>query len=1082
MSAIKTKYSPSANIERDLNVPLAYVPTPNTKQIFKQIITEFENGNRAFNIIGSYGTGKSSFLLAFFQTLNKKHDFFPESTKLTTAFGTVTFIEIVGDYTSITRTFADRFEIPYNKAFKINFLLNAITEVCKANKERGKKTVIAIDEFGKFLEYAAKHQPEQELYFIQLLAELANDKRNDLLLLSTLHQDFSAYSFDLTKAQRNEWEKVKGRQKEITFNEPVEQLLFLAAERMSLRSSIDKIFDIDSLIDAITKAKAFPLRDFLNKETAQKLLPFDILSAAVLTLSLQRYGQNERSLFSFLESNDYLGINDFVSDSEPYYNIACVYDYLAHNYYSFLNSRSNPHYLEWNLLKKSIAAIENIDSFTQRQQSDAIKLIKTIGLLNVFSSPAAKINRQFLCDYSKLALGIRGTDSIIETLEKRKVIRYVNYAYKYILFEGTDIDIELAIDEAGNLIEGVTNVVHHLHQNFEFPFLLAKKNFFETGTPRFFQFRITDKLEIVTPEDEVDGFINLIFTNDISSKQIKAATENCTEAILFGYFKNTKIIQKILFEIQKVNKVIDLNPDDKVAVRELKGILQHNRNLLNHAVMDSLYNPELVDWYFQNEKLTITNRTKLTQVLSEICERIYSKTPRFRNEMVNKTKLSGQLITARRNLVAGLLERAGQENIGFNETQFPPEKTVYLSLLKETGIHAENKGLWQLGAPADKSFSYLWQLGEDFISGAKHDRRSIQDFAQMLSEKPIKLKKGFIDYWLSIFLIAKQDEFALYDEDGFYVPEITSDVLDLLVRKPSNFYIKAFNVTGINKILFSRYRNFINQSSDVIPNNKSFIETIKPFLVLYKRLNSYATSTKTITKKSVALREAISNATDPERAFFEDFPAALGYSLPQLRKEEKLAEAFISDLQKHIREIQNSYGEMLTRFEAAIKDTLGSKESFPHYRDSLKKRYGKLKTYMLNNEQKAFYSRIVSPLDDRDSYLNSFGQVCIGKSLEQMNDEDESKLHARFNDFVLGLDTLTDISKADVDDENEEVLLFQLSSFVKGWSKRTLRIPKTKQKDVDSAILKIKHILRNDTRTNLSILVKLLQQELENEK
>lgn len=1082
MSATKTKYSPSANIARDLNATLAYVPTPNTKQIYKQIITEFENGNRAFNIIGSYGTGKSSFLLALYQTLNKKYDFFSESIKLTSAFGSVEFIEVVGDYASITQVFADRFGVPYNKSFKVNHLLNAITEVCKNNKKKSRKTIIAIDEFGKFLEFAAKHQPEQELYFIQLLAELANDERNNLLLLSTLHQDFSAYSFDLTKAQRNEWEKVKGRQKEITFNEPVEQLLYLAAERMSMSGSSKRNNDIDPLIDAVSKAKAFPLRDFLNKETAKKLLPFDILSAAVLTLSLQRYGQNERSLFSFLESNDYLGINDFDSGNEPYYHIACVYDYLAHNYYSFLNSRSNPHFLEWSLLKKSIAAIENIDSFTPRQQSDAAKLIKTIGLLNIFSSPAAKINRQFLCDYSKLALGIRGTDSIIETLEKRKIIRYVNYAYKYILFEGTDIDIELAIDEAGNLIEGVTNVVHHLHQNFEFPFLLAKKNFFETGTPRFFQFRITDKPEIITPEDEVDGFINLIFSNDVSSKQVKVATENCTEAILFGYFKNTKEIQKILFEIQKVNKVIDLNPDDKVAVRELKGILQHNRNLLNHAVMDSLYNPDIVDWYFQNEKWTITNRTKLTQILSEICERVYSQTPRFRNEMVNKTKLSGQLITARRNLVAALLERVEQVNIGFNETQFPPEKTVYLALLKETGIHAEHNGIWQLSAPTDISFAYLWQLGENFISGAMHDRRSLQEFAQMLSEKPIKLKKGFSDYWISIFLIAKQDEFALYDDDGFYVPEITSDVLDLLVRKPSNFSIKAFNITGINKTLFLRYRAFINQSTDVKANNKSFIETIKPFLVLYKRLNSYATSTKTITKKSVALREAIANATDPERAFFEDFPAALGYSLPQLRKEEKLAEAFISDLQKHIREIQNSYSEMLARFEAAIKDTLGSKESFPNYRDALKARYAKLKTYMLSNEQKAFYSRIVSPLDDRDSYLNSFGQVCIGKSLEQMNDEDESKLHTRFNDFVLGLDTLTDISKADVDDNNEEVLMFQLSSFVKGWSKRTLRIPKIKQKEVDTAILKIKDILSNDTKTNLSILVKLLQQELENEK
>lgn len=36
----------------------------------------------------------------------------------------------------------------------------------------------------------------------------------------------------LTEVQRQEWNKVKGRFQEIVFNEPVEQLLYLAARRI----------------------------------------------------------------------------------------------------------------------------------------------------------------------------------------------------------------------------------------------------------------------------------------------------------------------------------------------------------------------------------------------------------------------------------------------------------------------------------------------------------------------------------------------------------------------------------------------------------------------------------------------------------------------------------------------------------------------------------------------------------------------------------------------------------------------------------------------------------------------------------
>lgn len=73
----------------------------------------------------------------------------------------------------------------------------------------------------------------------------------------------------------------------------------------------------------------------------------EIISAGVLTLGLQRYGQNERSLFSFLESTDHTGLEKFNRTSNPFYNLACVYEYINFNFYSFITSKYNPDFAHW---------------------------------------------------------------------------------------------------------------------------------------------------------------------------------------------------------------------------------------------------------------------------------------------------------------------------------------------------------------------------------------------------------------------------------------------------------------------------------------------------------------------------------------------------------------------------------------------------------------------------------------------------------------------------------------------------------------------------------------------------------------
>jgi ribosomal protein S15P/S13E len=1075
MNTITKSFSPSVNIVRDFEKSLDYIPTPNAQGVFSKITNDYLSGIRSFNIIGAYGTGKSSFLWAFEKVINQKKDYFPINNFFKKKSG-YEAINLVGDFASIIEVFAHEFNA--GEDYTTSSIIQAIDKIFKSREAENKGLIIYVDEFGKFLEFAAKNNPEQELYFIQQLAEYVNDVDKDIFFITTLHQDFNSYSYGLTRSQRNEWNKVDGRLKDITFNEPVEQLLYLASERLENFDNKGKKKNFQKLFNSIKNSKAFPLRDYLNEEIAEKLLPFDILAASLLTLALQKYGQNERSLFSFIESHDILGIREFQNET-PYYNISSIYDFLIQNY-PILATRYNPHSSQWAAIK---IAVERVDGVIEKDVVQAIQLVKTIGLLNIFASASAQIDEDFLSDYGKYSLGIRNPKSIIKDLIKYKIIRYVKHTNKFILFEGTDLDIEYEIDNAGTLVERVTNVVDYLKMYFDFPYILAKAVYFKVGTPRFFEFKLTESPITDEPEGEIDGFINLIFSSDVSAKEIKKISGGNGKAIIYGWYKNTQEISHLIFEIQKVQKVLEGNKDDKVAKRELNSILDHQIALLNHYVLDSIYSPNSsIEWYYNGEIIKFSNEKEFNRILSDICYQIYPKTPTFKNEMVNKTKLSTSIATARKSLIRALVSSWDDDNLGFPKDKFPPEKTIFLTLIKEGGfVKINDDGQKELGRPTNPAFISLWEQSEEFLNTAKTGKRNLQDFKDMLFEKPLKLKKGFVDFWIPIYLFIKRDDFALFEKD-VYIPTITDQVLEIVNKNPHKYYIKAFNIEGINLSLFKKYRTLLGQK-ERIPSSQSFIETIKPFLTFYKGLTQYAKKTKRLPKATIAFREAIAKARNPEKTFFNDFPTALGYgNLNKLEQDADLLNTYIDGLYQSLQEIRRSFDELQDRFENFICDFLAIEDrDSKDYRKVLQGRFKHLRHHLLQQRQKTLLQRINSDLD-RNSWLNAVCQACIGKTLNAISDADEPLLYDKFEEHLKELDNLLEISKIKKNNEDDTFVSVEIIVPQEDKQKRIVRLPKAKKKALDSKVKEIRAILGNDLDVNIGVLTKLLNEFLDNDK
>ena len=206
------KFTLSTNIKNVKNVQFNdfhYIVTSNSRRVLSSLIADYNSGIHCFTLVGTYGTGKSSFLAALERDLllNTKTKTLFENKGQFNGYTKFQTLNIVGDYNTLSNLLNEELE---SNSVNTKELFSRLEQKLNEHREQKEFLLLVIDEFGKILEHAANHSPEKELYFLQQLAEFVNHSKHDnIILITTLHQSFGAYSKKLNEQQRNEWEKVK---------------------------------------------------------------------------------------------------------------------------------------------------------------------------------------------------------------------------------------------------------------------------------------------------------------------------------------------------------------------------------------------------------------------------------------------------------------------------------------------------------------------------------------------------------------------------------------------------------------------------------------------------------------------------------------------------------------------------------------------------------------------------------------------------------------------------------------------------------------------------------------------------------
>jgi len=228
------------------------------------------------------------------------------------------------------------------------------------------------------------------------LAETATRSgKEPLFVVCLLHQGFNEYADHLNQTAQREWEKVAGRFDEIVFNQPVEQVGHLIASALSVRTKQipDKLFtSLRQVMEQTIKLGWYGAPDRASLlELAGRLFPLHPTVLPALIRIFRRFGQNERSLFSFLLSNEPFGLQAFseqrLSQAQPY-RLHDLFDYVRTNFGHRLAVHS--YRSHWNLIESVIESYATDDHLH-------IQVLKTVGILNLLNDDLLATEESVVC-------------------------------------------------------------------------------------------------------------------------------------------------------------------------------------------------------------------------------------------------------------------------------------------------------------------------------------------------------------------------------------------------------------------------------------------------------------------------------------------------------------------------------------------------------------------------------------------------------------------------------------------------------------------------------------------------------------
>lgn len=1012
----------SVNLERDSrDHDLAgYVPTARSIDTVGRVVDGLASptGTRAWSITGPYGCGKSSFALFLDALVGPAGELRDRATDLLASAApdlasrvreladptngviratTVAAIEPVAESVSraldrgVRRRWGTKAPRAVQQALRNLAGHNdpATIKECVEATAAYAPVLLMIDEFGKNLEHHAAAAPG-ELFLLQELAELfsgAQGVRGGVITLQ--HLAFEDYASTLTTTARREWAKVQGRFEDVTFVDSPDQIVRLIADSIEHEPSTRAMATrLEKWVATATAgAERLGLTSYLGGGAiVGRCFPIHPAAAAALPELCSQYGQYERTLVSFLASGEpdsVVGFCSATADSDPLRSvgIAEVYDYFVTAARTLTGAAAGS--ARWLEIEARIneALVDDED----------LELLKIIGVLNLVSgngplraSPAIVA---FAADMTEQrAAEVRRR---LSNLCERGVLAFRSFADEYRLWNGTDFDVSGSIAEARELLSAASAAQLLTDAAGHAP-VIAGRHSQETGILRYFDVSFVDPdSEVPAPPSSADGL--LVYVAGVG--QLPLAPDQ-KRPVVFVRSEHVNEPLAAALELAAIRRVLrdraaDL-ANDWVARRELQERAAQARVEVTLRV-SAAFAPgrKGVRWSCNGQ--SVTSRRGPSGALSVVCDRVFSGSPIVRNEMVARRELTSQGAKARRVLMEAMLDREHLPALGLEG--YGPERAIYHAVLEQPGFHrGRTDGEWRFGTP-HRSSEWLsaWTELQRLFTDAEAELTGVERLYDRLTAPPVGLKAGVIPILLTVGLIQRRDDIAIYEE-GTYQPRLTADLLERLVRNPDRFALKNFAAsTGDRRHVVERLA--LALKVDVTPTdrrrNSTVLALMSPLLGTVRDLPAFTLKTRDMSEQAVAVRDALVAARQPDEILFRDLPAALGLDDPEavLSGDRRAVNTYAELLAAAVRELQQNWPNLLDRIEAQLRIAMSTPPS-TSVRADLAARAQHLVDRVLDARLRAFLVTACEDALDNGDWLEAVALTAVDKPVRAWRDQD----------------------------------------------------------------------------------------------
>lgn len=945
--SIRTRYRRAVNLALDSRDACALddiLVTPLVRSTFERILASLENSNgeRSFMLHGPYGSGKSTFALyvnALF-SMGARDDSLPYEVlrrkerslakrfaNLCTAKRPWLCLPLTGRRCSIGQIVLEGVSRALDSLpeglqcenlrqrldeslrtqgwLDSQNVLRLLEELRKlAAREHGGLLII-IDEAGKCLEYALQDRSGGDVYLFQMIAEYAKRVTDKpMLFLTVQHQYFDSYLELSNTLLRHEWAKVQERFEPLEFTAPLSSGLQTLGDvfKYEIPLSCDLLEHIKTeagkMLEAGAKLPAGMTSEMFI-DVCQRAWPLHPSVVLVLPLVFQRLAQNDRSIFSYLSSQEPHGFQEHCQSTDCDNDCGFVRLYDIANY--LLTNMTAT------LVQRPVARnlLEVLRNETDLEPAQA-QVLRTAGILNALRYPCLKATESIL---TCLLPEGSNVEEALHTLRRKELLTYRQFDETFRLWEGGSIDIEVLLKETRSKLRCEGQAFLELVRAYlPTRSLVPRKHCFETGAYRFFEVDYATSIEKQAAHRQEDTSSNagtvLVLLPMDNRDSLEAAAKKATaeeRSLVIAIPQQLDMLRQPAVEYACLRQLAKDTTElygDTLALREYNALLADCERRLRQSA-DLLLDPRpapygnACKWFWNGEEQKAERHVDVTRLLSDVCDTLYPYAPMIKNELIARSALSSAATSARNILLKKMISCADQERLGIQG--FPPERSMYESVLRETNLHVETEdGKWHLCEPTPDSPVYkIWKAIEEQVFSTPGEIVPLPQVFERLVLPPYGVPEGLLPVLALAFILCRKSEVFLYREGSFLV-RIDEATVELMQRRPQLFAISGVYLTSERKKLVEHYAAGLHVESTVPA-------VVSKLFAAFGQLPAITKNSTMLPKRGKVLRDCFFTARSPEKLLFEDLPLAFG--IPSLLTDEGKAEDLVQAIRESMIEL-----------------------------------------------------------------------------------------------------------------------------------------------------------------------------------